>query len=63
MQFWDVIDQSFAVQKLIGYHNLNLQVYFDVGQAEVKVKAGLYVHIINFGTSCQLLTVKCFYTN
>ena len=30
-------------------------------QAEIKVKAGLYVHITNFVTSYQLLTVKCFY--
>ena len=32
-------------------------------QAEIKVKAGLYVHIINFATSCQLLNLKCFYMN
>ena len=30
-------------------------------QVEIKLKAGLYVHIINFVTSYQLLTVKCFY--
>ena len=46
-----------------GYFVGKINILRNLEQARIKVKAGLYVHIINFVTSYQLRTVNCFYVD